>query len=208
MQARKGSRIIVADDLRDSADTVAELLAAQGMEARAVYDGRQAIALAESWKPDGAVLDLGLPGLTGYEVARELRNRFGKEIRLVAYTGWAADRVRDEAMEAGFDGFLVKPAHPAELLLALGKPVSDLIRRSIDARAEQFRRQIELGHTLLEHGITHPDALEVICGFLERAFHACRTSLPDLPVSPEEREKLEIELERILGRIAQARQRH
>jgi two-component system OmpR family response regulator len=178
------------------------------METRAVYDGRHVLALAESWKPDGAVLDLGLPGLTGLEVARELRTRYGKGIRLVAYTGWAADKVRDEAMDAGFDGFLVKPAHPAELLLALGKPVADLIRRSIDARAEQFRRQIDLGHTLLEHGIAHPDALEVICGFLERAFHACRDGLPELPVMPAERAKLELELERILQRIATVRQRH
>src|SRR5688500_100033 len=63
--AAAATRVTVADDVCDSADTVAQLLAAQGIEARAVYDGHQALALAESWRPDGAILDLGLPGLTG-----------------------------------------------------------------------------------------------------------------------------------------------
>jgi CheY-like chemotaxis protein len=203
--AAAATRVIVADDVCDSADTVAQLLGAQGIEARAVYDGHQALALAESWRPDGAILDLGLPGLTGYELARELRGRFARSIRLVAYTGWAADSARKEAIEAGFDDFLVKPAEPALLLLALGKPMADLVRRSMDARVEQLHRQLELGESLLRHGLARPEALGVICGFLERAFHACRSSLPDLPLSNEERRRLEHALDRMAAEIAAAR---
>ena len=201
------TRVLVADDVCDSADTLAQLIAAQGIEARAVYDGREALALAESWRPDGAILDLGLPGLTGYELARELRGRFGRRIRLVAYTGWAADSARERALEAGFEEFLVKPAEPALLLLALGKPMADLVRRPTDVRIEQLLRQIELGESLLRHGRARPEALGVICSFLERAFHACRSSLPDLPLSAEERRRIEHALDRMGSEIAGARSR-
>jgi CheY-like chemotaxis protein len=208
MAPAEPKRVIVADDVRDSADTVAELLAAQGLEARAVYDGREALRVAEEWRPDGAVLDLGLPGLTGYEVARELRGRFGNAIRLVAYTGYTGDSEREQATQAGFDGFLVKPAEPALLLLALGKPMADLVRRSVDARVEQLYRQIELGESLLRHGLARPEALSVICSFLERAFHACHATLPELPISAEERRKLEAQIHKLESLISQARSRH
>ena len=201
-------RVIVADDVRDSADTVAELLAAQGMEARAVYDGREALRVAEEWRPDGAVLDLGLPGLTGYEVARALRGRFRNAIRLVAYTGYTGDSEREQATRAGFDAFLVKPAEPAELLLALGKPMADLVRRSVDARVEQLYRQIELGESLLRHGLARPEALSVICSFLERAFHACHATLPELPISDEERRSLQKQIANLETLILESRQRH
>ena len=201
------TRVLVADDVCDSADTVALLIATQGIEARAVYDGHQALELAESWSPDGAILDLGLPGLTGYDLARELRRRFDRRIRLVAYTGWAGDSARERALEAGFDEFLVKPAEPALMLLALGKPMADLVRRPTDSRVEQLHRQIELGESLLRHGLARPEALGVICGFLERAFHACRSSLADLPLSTEERRRLELALDRMATRISGARDR-
>ena len=202
------TRIIVADDVRDTADTVALLLDAQGYEARAVYDGREALAVAEAWNPDGAVLDLALPGLTGYEVARALRARYGQGMRLIAYTGWAGEVEREHAMQAGFDGFLVKPADPAALLKALGKPMAELAIRRADARVEQLQRQIELGDSLLRHGLARPEALGVICSFLERAFVACRATLPDLPIEAAERHRLEAELDQIARRIARARQDH
>jgi CheY-like chemotaxis protein len=208
MAPAEPKRVLVADDVRDSADTVAELLAAQGLEARAVYDGCEALRVADTWHPDGAVLDLGLPGLTGYEVARELRGRFGRAIRLVAYTGYTGDSEREQATQAGFDGFLVKPAEPALLLLALGKPMADLVRRSVDARVEQLYRQIELGESLLRHGLARPEALSVICSFLERAFHACHATLPELPISDEERRRLEQQIAGLESLIAQARTRH
>ena len=208
MRSAAASRVVVADDAHDSADTVAELLATQGIEARAVYDGRAAVELAHAWNPDGAILDLALPGLTGYEVARDLRGRFGRDIRLVAYTGCAHDPARDEATQSGFDEFLLKPVEPAQLLLALGKPIAELVRRSVHAQVEQLQRQIELGDSLLRHGLARPEALTVICSFLERAFHACRESLSDLPLDYAQRTKLECDLDGIEARIARARSVH
>lgn len=198
-------RVIVADDVRDSADTIAELLTWQGLEARAVYDGHEAIRVAEAWQPDGAVLDLGLPGLSGYEVARELRRRYGRKPRLVAYTGWAGDADRERAMDAGFDGFLVKPADPPTIFLALGLSTAGLVGRSVDARLVQLERQIALGDALLRHGEVHPEALDVICAFLLRAFEGCREALPELPVSDSERRRLGAALDDIVGRIAKAK---
>jgi CheY-like chemotaxis protein len=200
------SRVLVADDVKDSADTIVELLATQGIEGRAVYDGRDALRLAETWRPDGAVLDLALPGLSGYELARELRGRFGEQIRLVAYTGWSG--AREQARGCGFDEFLVKPVDPATLLIALGRPIADLVRRSVEVRIEQLRRQIELGHSLLKHGLTRPEALGVICAFLERAFHACRTTMADLPVGNDARQQLEQDLDEIERLIERARSGH
>jgi CheY-like chemotaxis protein len=200
-------RIIVADDVRDSADTIAELLAGQGLEARAVYDGHEAIRVAEAWRPDGAVLDLGLPGLSGYEVAREFRSRYGRKLRLVAYTGWAADSDRQRAMDAGFDGFLVKPADPPTIFLALGLSMGGLVGRSLDARVVQLERQIALGDSLLRHAAARPEALDVICAFLLRAFDACRETLPDLPVSDGERRRLAESLDDIVVRIGKAKGR-
>jgi CheY-like chemotaxis protein len=203
MSPNPASRVLVADDVKDSADTLAELLAAQGVEARAVYDGHAALRLAQSWQPNGAVLDLALPGLTGFELARELRGRFGETIRLVAYTGWAGER--EKARACGFDEFLVKPVDPATLLLALGRPVSEMVSRSLAVRLEQMERQLQLGHSLLDHGMARPEALAVICGFLERAFRACRETLAGMPLADDERNRLQRELDRIEARLAQVR---
>jgi CheY-like chemotaxis protein len=112
----RGARIIVADDVRDSADTVALLFAEKGYDARAVYDGKAVLALAEAWQPQCAVLDLSLPGMSGFDCARYLRQKFGTAIRLVAYTGWSAASERDKAIDAGFDAVVVKPADALDLL--------------------------------------------------------------------------------------------
>ncbi len=198
-------RVIVADDVRDSADTIAELLASQGLETRAVYDGQEAVRVAAAWRPDGAVLDLGLPGLSGYEVARGLRRLYGHKPRLVAYTGWAGEADRERAMEAGFDAFLVKPADPPTIFLALGLSSAGAVRRPLDARVAQLERQIALGDSLLAHGASHPEALDVICAFLLRAFEACRETLPELPVSDSERQRLAASLDDMVGRVARAK---
>jgi CheY-like chemotaxis protein len=111
-----GARVLVADDVRDSADTVALLLAEKGYDTRAVYDGQAAIDLAERWLPQCAVLDLSLPGMSGFDCARHLRRRFGASIRLVAYTGWSTASDREKAMDAGFDAVVVKPADALDLI--------------------------------------------------------------------------------------------
>jgi PAS domain S-box-containing protein len=118
-----GQRVLVADDNRDAADTLCRLLAMLGYEARAAYDGTEAIALCESFRPHVAVLDIGMPGRSGYEVAQRVRARHGREIRLVALTGWGSEADVERARDAGFDQHLTKPVDPAVLgeVLALSR---------------------------------------------------------------------------------------
>jgi CheY-like chemotaxis protein len=101
-------RILVVDDNRDAADTLAEALAALGHETRCAYDGLEAIEAAQRFRPEVVLLDLGLPVLDGYEVARRLRED-GTRGRIVALTGYGQDSDRRRSADAGFDGHLVKP---------------------------------------------------------------------------------------------------
>ena len=112
-----GRRILIVDDNRDAADSLCQLLAARGANVRAVYDGRSAIESLDDVIPDAIVLDIGMPDMDGYEVARRIRlDERAKRVRLVALTGWgqAADRQRLRA--CGFDHHLTKPAAIDSLL--------------------------------------------------------------------------------------------
>jgi DNA-binding response OmpR family regulator len=91
------------------------LLNSMGAEAHAGYDGRSAVAIAEEISPRIVLLDIGLPDIDGYTVCRQLRERFGGSMRIVALTGWGQERDKQEAARAGFDGHLTKPADPAAL---------------------------------------------------------------------------------------------
>ena len=110
-----GLRVLVADDNRDAADSLQRILVLYGHDVRVAYDGRSAIELGESFAPQVAVLDIGMPGANGYEVARTLRARLGARIVLVALTGWGQDADRRRAMDAGFDRHLTKPVDPGTL---------------------------------------------------------------------------------------------
>jgi signal transduction histidine kinase len=101
-------RVLVVDDNRDAADTLAEALAQLGHETRCAYDGLEAIETAARFRPEVVLLDLGLPVLDGYEVARRLRED-GTHGRLVALTGYGQDSDRRRSSDAGFDLHLVKP---------------------------------------------------------------------------------------------------
>jgi PAS domain S-box-containing protein len=113
--ARGGMRVLVADDNRDAADTLCRVLSLYGYEVRAAYDGNAALEICESFEPQAAVLDLGMPLRSGYDVARELRARRGPGMRLIALTGWGGENDARRAREAGFDHHLTKPADPAAL---------------------------------------------------------------------------------------------
>ncbi len=109
-------RILVVDDNRDSAESLVMLLTLAGNEMRAAYDGLEAVEAAATFKPDVVLLDIGLPKLNGYEVARRIRQQpEGKNMRLVALTGWGQDEDRQKSKEAGFDAHLVKPVDHAAL---------------------------------------------------------------------------------------------
>jgi signal transduction histidine kinase/CheY-like chemotaxis protein len=109
-------RLLVVDDHRESADTLAMLLTVMGHEVEKVYDGQAAIELAARTHPDAVLLDIGLPVMNGYEVARALRNApESSRMVLIAISGYGQDEDRRRSREAGFDHHLVKPVEPAEL---------------------------------------------------------------------------------------------
>ncbi len=118
-------RVLVVDDNREAADSMAWLVSVAGHEVRTAYDGQQALLMASDFDPDVLLLDLGMPGLTGFDVARQIRHEtWGKAMTLVAVTGWGQERDRRRVADAGFDAHLVKPVGTEELLsaLAIKKP--------------------------------------------------------------------------------------
>jgi CheY-like chemotaxis protein len=112
-------RILIVDDNADAAHTLDILLKALGHETRVVYDGNQAVAAFDEFQPHLVLLDIGLPGISGYEVARLLRSRGRHGVRIVAVTGWGHADDRRRSTEAGFDLHLVKPIDEEALQSAL-----------------------------------------------------------------------------------------
>ena len=109
-------RVLVADDLRDSADSLGLLIELMGHAVEIAYDGEAALRTAERFRPDIVLLDLGMPKLDGFEVSRRIRaTPWGASMRLVAQSGWGQDEDRRRSAEAGFDHHLVKPIDPAAL---------------------------------------------------------------------------------------------
>jgi PAS domain S-box-containing protein len=120
------SRVLVVDDNRDSADTLAALLEAWGHEVRTLYDGPSAIAAVAEFQPKVVLLDIGLPKMNGYEVAAQLRKSAnGRSLILVAFTGYGQDEDRRRVREAGFDYHLVKPLEVVELEKILDSVIAD-----------------------------------------------------------------------------------
>lgn len=110
-------RILVADDLRDSADTLALALEAMGHEVRVAYDGVEALRLGAGFLPHVALLDLGMPAVDGLETCRRIRAApWGAAVVLIAQSGWGREADRVRTREAGFDHHLVKPIHPGALV--------------------------------------------------------------------------------------------
>jgi CheY-like chemotaxis protein len=109
-------RLLVVDDNVDAAESLAVLLRLQGHEVRVAHDGPGALSLVGVYRPEVVFLDLGMPGMDGYEVARRLRRQFGPgDVRLAALTGWGQPEDRRRSQEAGFDLHLVKPVDPTTL---------------------------------------------------------------------------------------------
>jgi signal transduction histidine kinase len=117
----RSKRVLVVDDNRDSAESMAILLQLWGHETQVVHDGPSALAAAESHEPDVVLLDIGLPGMDGYEVARRLRERSDRSrLMLIALTGLGREEDRIQALDAGFDRHLTKPVSPEVLQEILG----------------------------------------------------------------------------------------
>ena len=112
-------RVLVVDDNRDAAESLAMLLELDNCTVSVAHDGLQALEALESFKPQLALLDIGMPGMDGYELARRIRaTRLGREVQLVALTGWGQADDKKRAAESGFDQHLTKPVDP-ELLTEL-----------------------------------------------------------------------------------------
>jgi PAS domain S-box-containing protein len=113
-------RVLIADDNHDAAEGLAVLLRMDGHEVTVVHDGLQALRAFESEAPDVALLDIGMPKLNGYELARRLRNTDrGRSVTLVAVTGWGQDSDKTNALAAGFDHHFTKPLEPDRLTALL-----------------------------------------------------------------------------------------
>ena len=111
------TRVLVVDDYPDSAETASMLLMLYGHECRTATTGKSALDQAAAFDPDIVILDIGLPDMSGYEVARALRARPGGNwLYLAAVTGWGQPQDREQAFAAGFDQHVVKPTNSAKVL--------------------------------------------------------------------------------------------
>jgi len=109
-------RVLVVDDNRDAAESLGMLIEVMGSEVRVTFDGAKALEVAKEFAPDIVLLDIGMPGMDGYEVARRLRSsERGSEMTLVALTGWGQKEDKQIAFEAGFDKHFTKPIDPNAL---------------------------------------------------------------------------------------------
>jgi PAS domain S-box-containing protein len=114
-------RVLIADDNRDAADSLSMLLQMAGHEVTVVYDGQQALETIETSRPEVALLDIGMPALDGYEVARRVRlDTRLQNMLLIAVTGWGQESDKARARSAGFDLHFTKPVEPATLMELLG----------------------------------------------------------------------------------------
>jgi CheY-like chemotaxis protein len=117
-------RVLVVDDNRDAADSLCVLLGSLGVDAHCVYSGEEALRRIPQLRPDAVVLDIGMPGMDGYAVARAIRaDAANGGIRLIALTGWGQEGDRERTRECGFDHHLTKPVDLAALQRLLAEEV-------------------------------------------------------------------------------------
>jgi len=128
-------RILVVDDNRDSAESLTVMLELTGSNTRTAYDGLEALDAASAFQPEVILLDIGLPELNGYEVARKIREQpWGEKMVLIALTGWGQDEDRRRSKEAGFDHHVTKPVDPDALmkLLEMKLQVGETLKTATD----------------------------------------------------------------------------
>jgi CheY-like chemotaxis protein len=113
-------RVLIVDDNRDAAESLADLVRLFGHEVDLAFDGPSALAKALEWAPEVVLCDIGLPGMSGYEVARALRAGPAAGAQLIAISGYAQPEDLARAADAGFDGHLAKPPDPAHVERLLG----------------------------------------------------------------------------------------
>ena len=113
-------RILIVDDNMDGADSLAMMLKMMGNDARTAYDGQEGVELAEEFRPEVVLFDIGMPKLNGYEACRLIRKQpWGRKVIVIAITGWGQDDDRQRSHDAGFDHHMVKPVDPQTLMKLL-----------------------------------------------------------------------------------------
>jgi CheY-like chemotaxis protein len=122
---RRG-RILVADDNRDAAESLALVLRFSGYEVSIAFGGVEALEIAQRDRPRAAIIDIGMPGMSGHEVARRMRlEAWGRNAVLIALTGWGQDQDKQAAIAAGFNAHLTKPVDPDAVEGVLDKLLTD-----------------------------------------------------------------------------------
>lgn len=133
--------VLVVDDCPDMVASCAELLGFYGHEVRTAESAREALALLDGWEPDVVLVDLRMPGMDGFELARWLRVRIAHGPLLVAVTGLDTKAYRERAAEVGFDHFLVKPVDP-DVMTGLLRDYAAAIEA--DSRVEHLYRAVSV----------------------------------------------------------------
>jgi CheY-like chemotaxis protein len=124
------TKVLVVDDSVDTADSLAMLLALDGYEVRTAHDGIEALAAARDFRPEVVLMDIGLPGADGYQVAETIRaDQALHDVLLIAMTGYGQQEARSRSRAAGFDHHLVKPVDLGELRNLLDPPLHPEQRR-------------------------------------------------------------------------------
>ncbi len=126
-----GIRVLIVDDNVDAATSLSHVLTLAGYQVRVAHDGNRALEIAEQLRPSVVLLDIGMPEMSGHEVARRLRGRpWGLDLLLIAVTGWGQESDRAKSLEAGFDEHLTKPIDPETLLQRISRsPLGNTLRR-------------------------------------------------------------------------------
>jgi CheY-like chemotaxis protein len=117
-------RVLIVDDYPDSAASAAMLISMYGYECRTACNGRDALEAASAFDPDIVLLDIGLPDISGYDVARTLRDRQARPLFLAAVTGWGQPQDRVRAFASGFDLHVLKPTNAATIRLILQRAIA------------------------------------------------------------------------------------
>ena len=126
--AQRTIKVLVADDDRDTVLSLRMLLETESYEVMGVYDAHSVFKTVKEFEPDAVLLDIGMPQMTGYDIARELRRTRGNDLLLIAVTAWSKFSDKMAAHIAGFDHHVSKPYRPAEILELL-KPLADHLGR-------------------------------------------------------------------------------
>ncbi len=141
METALRRRVLIADDNRDAAESLGLLLEMEGTKSLSCTMAAKAIVAFDKVKPDAALLDIGMPGQNGYEIARYIRRSpHGRDVLLIAVTGWGQDNDKAQAVQAGFNHHFTKPVEPDALAACSQRPGRNGLRRRVEVNRRSRRR--------------------------------------------------------------------